>query len=64
MIQGKWNLNTLITTTSVQEKFQIHTEGSQMGKEFQHIKYECIFSFLSVSFSFHVFNIAQNKNKK
>jgi len=45
-------------------KFQIHTEGSQMEKEFQHIKYECLFSFLSVSFSFHLFNITQNKNKK
>lgn len=53
----------LITAISMQEKFQIHTEGSQMGKEFQHIKYECIFSFVAASFSFHLFNITQNKIK-
>jgi len=31
---GKWNLNTIITATSMQEKLQINIEGSQMGKEF------------------------------
>ena len=46
------------------KEFHIHAEGSQMGKESQHIKYESIFSVLSVSFSFHLFNITQNKIKK
>jgi hypothetical protein len=64
MVQGKWNLKMLITTTSMQEKFQIQTEESQMGKEFQHIKYECIFHFYQFPFPFISLILHRIKIKK